>query len=179
MICKICNFRVSVACLFMTFYARACHLSTRKSHMTARHGPFSSILPFSPGGASKPYPCPRPLRLALTGASRAYAVMIHTPSVNSPPSDHDQIKPRSFTTVMIHTRAFITRRAITIRVNYAHSQRSCSTRWRSLSAERSLSCPKFASMRHGHDPRAGGYFPPSRSSVSLRYVVVGNMRFAK
>ena len=124
--------------------ARLSFIDTQRSHdriFTPATVRFSSILPFSPGGASKPYPCPRPLRLALTGASQANAVMIHTPSVNSPPSDHDQIKPRSFTTVMIHTRAFITRRAITIRVNYAHSQRSCSTRWRSLSAKRSLSCP--------------------------------------
>ena len=38
-----CIFNVSVACSFMTFYARACHLSTRKSHMTEYSRPPRSV----------------------------------------------------------------------------------------------------------------------------------------
>lgn len=92
MICKICNFCVSVACSFMTFYARACHLSTRKSHMTARHGPFSSILPFSPGGASKLYQCPR--RFARRSQAQAEQMPFLAPFNYSFPDM--RVKTRSF-----------------------------------------------------------------------------------
>ena len=40
---KTCNFHVSVACSFMTFYARACHLSTRKGYMSEYSRPPRSV----------------------------------------------------------------------------------------------------------------------------------------